>query len=98
MFSSVFVWNTVSDGWWRRFLERQPNLSHRRGDPTAHVRMNAVNKQVIDNYYELLEDILTEHNLLDSPAQIYNMDESGIPLNPRPPNIVARRGQKRFGT
>ena len=87
--------NRISDGWWRRFLQRQPNLSLRRGDPTAHVRMNATNRETIDNYYELLEDILTENNLLDSPAQIYNMDESGIPLNPRPPNIVAKRGQKK---
>ena len=55
----------TSDGWWPMFLERQPNLSLRRGDPTAHVRMNAVNQ-----YYTLLEDILTEHNLLDNPAQI----------------------------
>jgi hypothetical protein len=29
--------NRVSDGWWRRFLERQPQLSLRRGDATAHV-------------------------------------------------------------
>ena len=38
-----------SDGWWRMFLERQPNLSIRCGDPTAHVLMNAVNQ-----YYTLL--------------------------------------------
>ena len=85
----------ISDGWWRRFRERQPTLSLRRGDPTAHVRMNAINQETLDNYYDLLEDILTENNLLDNPAQIYNMDESGMPLNPRPPNIVAKRGQKK---
>ena len=28
----------VSDGWWRRFLERQPQLSLRKGDSTAAVR------------------------------------------------------------
>lgn len=26
---------------------------------------------------------------------IYNMDETGVPLTPRPPKIVARRGQKK---
>ena len=68
----------ISDGWWRIFLERQPNLSLRRGDPTAHVWMNEVNQETIDSFYTLLEDILTEHNLLD---KIYNMDASGMPLN-----------------
>ena len=34
----------VSDGWWRQFMERQPKLYLRRGDATAHVRMDATNK------------------------------------------------------
>ena len=33
----LFQASRVSDGWWRRFLERQPQLSLRRGDPAAHV-------------------------------------------------------------
>ena len=35
----------VSDGWWRRFMERQPQLSLRCGDSTAHIRMNSVNRE-----------------------------------------------------
>ncbi len=85
----------LSDGWWRRFLERQPQLSLRRGDSTAHVRMDSVNKDVIERYYNLLEETLLEQDLMSSPAQIYNMDESGIPLDPRPPNVIAKRGQKK---
>lgn len=84
--------NRVSDGWWRRFLERQPTLSLRRGDATAHVRMDATNKQSIAHYFNLLEETLRK---IDNPAQIYNMDESGMPLDPRPPNIIAKRGQKK---
>ncbi len=38
----------VTDGWWRRFKERQPMG---RGDATAHVRMNATNKA---SYYKKL--------------------------------------------
>lgn len=44
----------ISDGWWRRFLERQWTLSLQRGDPTAHIRMNSVNKAAIDSYYNLV--------------------------------------------
>ena len=85
----------VSDGWWRRFLERQPQLTLRKGDPTAHVRMNAVTKDVIEGYYNLLEETLCEHDLTNKPSHIYNMDESGMPLDHRPPNVVAKRGQKK---
>jgi len=42
-----------------------------------------------------LEDTLKEHNLFDSPEQIYNMDESGMPLDPGPSNVIAKRGQKK---
>ena len=32
----------ISDGWFRRFLQRQPNLRLRKGDATASVRMDAM--------------------------------------------------------
>ena len=33
---------------WRRFLEHQPMLSQRRGDSTAHTRMDAINQETMD--------------------------------------------------
>jgi len=54
-----------------------------------------VNREAIQGFFNLLEDTLKEHNLLDSPEQIYNMDESGMPLDPRPPNLIQKRGQKK---
>ena len=29
------------------------------------------------------------------PEAIYNMDETGVPLEPRPPKVVAKRRQKK---
>ena len=84
----------VSEGWWRRFLKRQSDLSLRQGDSTAHVRMDAMNQETMDHYFSLLHDTLTTHDLLDKPAQIYNVDESGVPLNPRPPKIVSAKGRE----
>ena len=57
--------------------------------------MNSVNKESISYYFDLLESTLTENSLIDSPGQIYNMDETGMPLDPRPPNIIAKSGQKK---
>ena len=85
----------VTQGWWRRFCEHQPNLSLRRGDVTAHVRMDAVNSDTLKQYFTLINDVVTEHDLHSKPAQIYNVDESGIPFDPRAPNVVATTGTKK---
>ena len=85
----------ISDGWWKRFLQRHPKLSLRYGDATGHVRMNAMNRENLTNYFALLKECMEENDLMDHPERIYNMDESGIPLDPRPPKIVALKGQKK---
>ena len=69
-------------------MECQSELSLRQGDSTAH------DKETIDQYFSLLHDTLSAHDLLNKPSQIYNEDESGIPLNPRPPKVVSAKGRK----
>ena len=39
--------------------------------------------------------MLQKHDLMTNPAQIYNMDESGVPLDHHPPNVITKRGQKK---
>ena len=68
------------------------DLSLRQGDSTAHVRMDAMNQETMDHYFSLLHDTLSTHGLLDKPSQIYNVDETGIPLNPRPPKVITTKG------
>ena len=46
-------------------------------------------------YFQMVRDVLTEHNLLNSPAQIYNVDEMGMPLDHRPLRVLTKRGQKK---
>ena len=57
--------------------------------------MDAINKDTMKQYFNLLENTLKEHNLLDSPSQLYNVDETGMPLDPKAPNIVTKRGVKK---
>ena len=86
----------ISDGWFRRFLERQPHLSLCKGDRTAFVRMDAMkNDGSLDNYFMKLKDVLDEHQLMDKPGQIYNVDETGIPLDHRAPRVLTKKGQKK---
>ena len=85
----------ISDGWWRRFLQRHSQLSLRTRDATGYVRMNAMNEENMTTYSDLLNSVLNDNNLKAHPEQIYNMDETGVPLNPHPPKVVAFRGQKK---
>ena len=86
---------TVSNGWWFKFKMRNPSLSLRRGDSTAGVRMDAVNPENINEYFDLLERVFQEYGFSDQPEAIYNMDETGMPLEPRPPKVIRKRGQKK---
>ncbi len=70
-------------------------LSLRRGDATAHVCMDAINQESMKSYFDLLKSVFDEFNFHEHPAQVYNMDETGIPLDPKPPKVVARKGQKK---
>jgi len=85
----------ISDGWYCRFMERQVNLSLRKGDPIANVRMDCLDEETMTEYFAMLKDLMTKKDLLDKPNQIYNVDETGMPLDHRPPKVVAQRGQKK---
>ena len=79
----------------RMVVSRQGDLSLRKGDNTAHVRMDAINSETLNHYFDLLEIVLKDNGLMHSPSQIYNVDESGMPLDPKAPNIIA---ETRFAT
>ena len=76
-------------------MNRHQHLALRKGDPTANVRMDSVNKETMDNYFLLLKDTLEKYDLLNNPSQLYNVDETGMPLDHRPPKIVTTRGQRK---
>ena len=46
--------------------------------------LDAINKDTLGQYFSILKDVMEEHSLYDKPSQIYNIDESGVPLDPRP--------------
>ena len=77
------------------FWGEDPTLSLQRGDATANVRMEALDIETMNEYFKSLEETLKQHNLMNNPGQIYNVDETGVPLDHRPPNVIARRGQKK---
>lgn len=84
----------VTTGWWNRFLKRHHELTLRTPATVSMARAGAGTRENIDNYFDTLEQILEETSLVDHPALIYNMDEAGFPLDPKPLKTVHRRGEK----
>lgn len=42
----------------------------------------------------LIEEALMVNNLFDKPHQVFNLDETGVPLDPKPLKVVASCGEK----
>ena len=70
----------MTHGWWDSFKRRNPKLTLRTAAPVSYARLVASEPKIINNYYNLLELTLSENDLLDKPAQIFNIDETGMPL------------------
>ena len=101
----AIVHNTVSDkgvlqtsqvfsGLWCNFLKRNQDLFLRQG----HVWMEAMNSETMKHYFGLMKETLEVHVLVDWPAQIYIVDESGMPLNPWPPKMASPKGRQKSST
>ena len=54
--------------------------------------MSATDREVIDNYFDLLEKTMIEYDLVGKPGQLFNMDESGFPLSPKAPKGIFEVG------
>ena len=58
-----------ADGWWQKFLKRNPSLSLRTGDATAGIRMDAINAENFKNYFDQLRSIFDVLILTIIPRQ-----------------------------
>ena len=85
----------LSDGWWVSFLKRYPFLTLRTPASLSTARARASDPESIKLYFDLLEETLVENELMSRPGQIYNMDETGLPLDPKPPKTVHVKGTKK---
>jgi hypothetical protein len=84
----------VTSSWWRSFKSRHPDLVLRSPETLTHARLAGTSNSMIENYFDLLETTLSQHEITDRPCQIFNLDESGFPLNPKAPKVVAKKSEK----
>ena len=83
---------TVSRGWWDSFSKRHPRLTLRIAASLSIARSKAADPEMLSHYFDLLEETVVANGLEGKPGQIFNMDETGVPLDPAAPKIVCRKG------
>ena len=62
---------TVSYGWWDAFKRRHSNITIRSPEHLSYCRAVASSSDIIDRYYDLLEQTFLDTDLFGSPAQIF---------------------------
>ena len=72
----------MSSGWWESFVKRNPQIVLHSPASLSTVRATASDRESLEKYFDILEDIIEENDLTDSPLQVFNMDETGLALDP----------------
>ena len=85
----------VSNGWWQKFLKRHPQLTLRTPATLAYSRVQASDRDSLDAYFDILEETLEENKLTSQPCLIFNIDETGLSLNPPPLKTIHVKGEKK---
>ena len=84
----------VTHGWWESFCHRHTNVTLRTTAPLSLSRAKASDVGVMNKYFDMLQSTINEYDLTDKPCQWFNMDETGMPLSPKPLKMVASLGSK----
>jgi len=71
-----------------------PNLTLRMGETLAYRRAVGLNRVVIDNYFDLLAEVLKSNDLTRRPHLVFNAEETGLPFQHRARKRVTICGQK----
>ena len=83
-----------SEHWWQLYRKRHPNIVLQKSDSLERTRAEAFNEVIVTEYFEILRNTLTTNNLTTSPRQIYNCDETFLPMNYTREKVVAAKGAK----
>ena len=79
---------------WSNFRKRHPKLTLRKSDKLDCCQVQAYNAEGVDECFDLLEDVLKENNLVSAPGQLYNCDETFLPLDTTREKVVTLKNTK----
>ena len=81
--------------WLDGFLRRHPKVVPRKTEHLSNSLAKAEDPVVIQNWFTLLDKILTEKDIKGLPSQIFNCDESGFVTDPKSQTVLAQKGSSR---
>ena len=91
--ATPFKNNMPGRRWYRSFLSRNPKVKLRKARPLEKKRAR-ITKEDVDSWFDEFETFLTQKSLRDSPAQLWNCDETGFDLQGRTGNVLGPSNQK----
>jgi hypothetical protein len=78
--------------WFSAFLKRNGDMAVRKPEGLSRTGAQGLNHKAVDDYFDLYRNLCTELNICGNPHLIFNMDETGFPLNNAPSKIVTTKG------
>ncbi|XP_065675619.1 uncharacterized protein LOC136091836 [Hydra vulgaris] len=87
-----FKRSTPSEKLWRSFNQRHKNLVLRKPEGISSVRHQCMSMPKVTKYFYSLLEILSDTCALLKPSLFWNMDESGLQMDFKPPKIITKRG------
>ena len=81
----------VTNGWWESFCRHHPNDAEVCSF-FSRARAAASDPDALQRYFDLLQQTIDENALGHQPAQIFNVNESGMPLGPKAPLLICEHG------
>ncbi|XP_072168984.1 uncharacterized protein [Diadema setosum] len=74
--------------WFRLFLKRWPKLRLKSPSKLDMNRAKGTTKEALSSYFQELERTMEEYNLKDKPDRIYNVDETNLNAEHKPPKVT----------
>ena len=84
----------ITNGWWERFCNRNPKITLKTAVPLSYSPAVATDPDVLNRYFDMLEECLRANDIFNCASRIFNCDEAGLPLNPKCQKVVAEVGAK----
>ncbi|CAG2188273.1 unnamed protein product [Mytilus edulis] len=75
--------------WFEGFIKRWPELRVVKPRSLEILRAKCGSVANVEKYFASLTEVVLKYNLQDKPHLIFNVDEKGITLNHKPPNVVS---------
>ena len=76
-------------------MQRHQQISLRQPQATSIARAHGFNRESVDTFSKLLQDILQENSI--PPTRIFNMDETGLTTVQKPQRVIAQKGKAQVG-